>query len=134
VYTVDPFVYSKLPQNPFEEEEQEEEQFFLPLVNVTEIQRILDSEWEVKGVQEKVKDTLQIAGVYPRWLGFGNMSYSPSDGSEPKNINTLFNLGDSDLEVKFNVAQGFPNISLAPYEIIIPQTFVDFFEWKEEQP
>jgi hypothetical protein len=32
------------------------------------------------------------------------------------------------------VAEGFPNTTLQPYEIIIPKTFAEFFGWSEDQP
>jgi hypothetical protein len=54
--------------------------------------------------------------------------------SDPVFINTIFNLGDSDLEVDMNVAQGFPNSTLSPYDIIIPKSFADFFGWSQDQP
>lgn len=104
----------------------------MPLVNVTELQRIINTRWEVDGENEKIKDTLEISNIYPRWIGFANLSYAPNDASELKHINTIFNLGDSDLEIEMNVAQGFPNISLTPYDIIMPQSFAEFFDWSEE--
>jgi hypothetical protein len=32
------------------------------------------------------------------------------------------------------VGQGFPNTTLGPYEIMIPQSFAEFFKWTPEQP
>jgi hypothetical protein len=83
---------------------------------------------------QKVKDVLQISNVYPRWLGFGDISYSQGYGQKPKMINTLFNLGDSELEVEMGVAQGFPNHTLTPYDIMIPESFAEYLGWTKEQP
>ena len=134
-YDRDPFEY-QLPQNASGNSTNlaGSKELFFPYVNVTQLQQILDSHWEINGYSEKVKDTLQIENVYPRWLGFGNISYAQSETSETKHMNTIFNLGDSDLEVDMGVAQGFPNTTLSPYDIIIPKSLAEFFGWSEDQP
>jgi len=53
---------------------------------------------------------LDILGVYPRWLGIGNLSRQNENAT--LNLNTVFNLGDSDKENRLGVAEGFVNFTL----------------------
>ena len=78
---------------------------------------------------EKIRDTLEIAGIYPRWLGIGNLSSIPANNSNdlPISTNTLFHLGNTKKEADLNIAEGFPNMTLADDEIIIPDVFAQFF-------
>ena len=50
----------------------------------------------------QIEQSLDISGVYPRWMGFANLS------SNTKGINTIFYLGDSKKEIELKVATGFP--------------------------
>ena len=75
------------------------------------------------GKEERIKDTLEVSGVFPRWAGFGNLSHE-ADGA--KSLNALFNLGDSKRENELGVANGFPNVSMSHEDMIIPETFAEF--------
>jgi hypothetical protein len=47
----------------------------LPSVNCTEIEKVLDWSWErPNGEYERIKQRLGIKGVYPRWIGYGNIT------------------------------------------------------------
>jgi hypothetical protein len=93
----------------------------LPLVNVTQLDEILDTEWVQNGKVEKVKDTLQIEGVYPRWVGICKLSYQSLEStSKPLEFSSFFNLGNSKKEIEIGVAPGFPNATLGADDIIIP--------------
>ena len=69
--------------------------------------------------------------MYPRWIGVGNISRSLGDRN--LQLNSIFLLGDSKKEVELKVATAFPNYTINEEEIIIPQTFAEFFEF-DTQP
>jgi hypothetical protein len=131
-YQFDPFTYAekRAGQSATKEDGGEEKpsqepvSIQLPLVNVTELELLLESTWQVDGQEERVKDTLGVAGIFPRWAGFGNLSHD-ADGS--RSLNALFNLGDSKKETEMGVAGGFPNVSMSKDDIIIPEAFAEFF-------
>ena len=72
-----------------------------------------------------VKEALGIDGIYPRWLGVGNLSSSSSN--ETTSITSLLQIGDSWQEKQLKVAVGFPNIAMTSSEILIPYTFAEYF-------
>lgn len=69
-----------------------------------------------------------IEGVYPRWLGFANLSREFDDDREDKHINSIFHLGNSKREIELKVAPGFPNVDLNENQIIISKSYANFFE------
>jgi hypothetical protein len=72
----------------------------LPLVNTSHIENILDRTWKTdNGKVEKIKDTLGFEGIFPRWLGIGNMTNLPSNNEDMKSINCLIQFGNSEKEV-----------------------------------
>lgn len=85
----------------------------LPTVNCTEVQEVFDSSWTLEnGQQERIGKSLGLKGVYPRWLGFGNLTRDRGiNGST--SINAFFYLGDSKKEIELDVAPGFPKVSLS---------------------
>ena len=94
----------------------------IPLVNSTEIKHILESKWITQGgKEEKVKDTIGVKGVFPRWIFSANLSHAGQD------LSSIINIGDSKLEQELNVAEGFPHDILEENEMIIPQSFADYF-------
>lgn len=99
----------------------------MPLVNITELENIFSRKWLTKdGKTEVIKDTLGFAGVYPRWIGIGNLS-TISDNKTPfKSINTVFQLGNTKKEAQIKVGEGFPNLTLNQNEIIVPEIFAEF--------
>lgn len=125
-YQLDPFTYEDKQTDKDDEKEKSKEpvNIQLPLVNVTELEHLLEKTWEVNGKNKKIKDTLDVTGVFPRWAGFGNLSHE-SDGN--KSLNSMFNLGDSKREIEMGVAHGFPNVSMSHEDMIIPETFAMFF-------
>ena len=93
------------------------------------LQSVLEKQWETEdGKVEKIKDTLELQGVYPRWMGSGNISYSPEDiTKETKYVNSLFYLGDTKKEIELGVAPGFPQVPLEFDEIIVSEIFAKYF-------
>lgn len=82
-YDTDPFSFSKTEEvtNFIDEQSNTEMQkskprrIILPTVNCTELEEILDSSWTLEnGKQERIGKSLGLKGVYPRWLGFGNLT------------------------------------------------------------
>jgi hypothetical protein len=45
----------------------------------------------------------------------------------------LIHLGNSNKEIKLNVAQGFPNVSLTENDVIIPDTFANLFNIEKNE-
>ena len=45
-----------------------------PAVNCTEIEDMLNESWNVNGKDQRIKETIGIKGVFPRWLGFANLT------------------------------------------------------------
>jgi hypothetical protein len=94
----------------------------IPLVNITEINMVLNQNIEGGKLNSApYKKILDIQGVYPRWMGIGNLS------SSTESINSLFFLGDSELENNLNVAPGFPKVNLKSDELIISENFAKYF-------
>jgi hypothetical protein len=44
----------------------------------------------------------------------------------------MFNLGDSQKEIEIDMAQGFPDVAMTPYDMIIPDTFAELFGIKDQ--
>ena len=71
-----------------------------------------------------------IKGVYPRWIGHGNLIRNKGiDGLIQ--INSFFQLGDSKKEIDLDIAPGFPNISLSSDQVIINRNYADYFGWTD---
>ena len=104
------------------------------------VNEILDETWLQDGRHIKVKDTLQVVGAFPRWLGICNLTRDIpiefyEDGDVAKNetrfLSTIFNIGDSKLEQELGVADGFPDEVLNENQIMIPQDFADYLGFNE---
>ena len=102
------------------------------MVNVTEIEHILMKRRIENGKVQTVEEEVGIVGVYPRWIGFSNLSRHVSD-NETLHMNSLFQLGDSEKEIALKVAVGFPQIVLDENEIIISAEFAKFFDFNITQ-
>ena len=46
-------------------------------------------------------------------------------------LNSFFQLGDSALENSLAVAQGFPNVSIDENQVIMPDTYAQFFGFSD---
>lgn len=128
-----------------------------PLVNTTLIAGLIEEQglW-VDGHYKTVRDAIQVAGVYPRWMlkttvsrvvwidkkghsldpdspAFGEAGLGPEDlkKQELRSIGSILNIGDSKKEVELKVADGFPNMTLADDEIMIPESFAEYFGFKQ---
>ena len=64
-----------------------------------------------------------MVGVYPRWVGTGTLAHPSKD----YDFKTFFTLGDSRREIRLGIAPGFPQIPLAPGEIILPAVLGEYF-------
>ena len=101
-----------------------------PLVNTTQIEEMLN---QPVNQDEKLKDLMNVVGIFPRWFGAGNLSYSPiledsmSPTPKPRAFKTFFTLGDTKKEIELGAAPGFPQVSLGPGEIIIPQVLGRYY-------
>ena len=71
---------------------------------------------------------LNLKGAYPRWVCSGSIVYQPeSSGDEQREIKSFLNIGDSIREANIGVAPNFPAEHLEDDEIIIPQSFSQYF-------
>jgi hypothetical protein len=71
-----------------------------------------------------------LKGVYPRWLGFGNLTRNRGiNGST--SINSFFYLGDSKKEIELDVAPGFPRVPLTNDQVIISKNYAEYFGWDD---
>ena len=71
-----------------------------------------------------------IKGVYPRWIGYGNLTRNRGINGTTQ-INSFFQLGDSKKEIDLEIAPGFPNISLSSDQVIINRNYADYFGWTD---
>ena len=99
------------------------------LVNTTAIKVMLNQTEEVNGESKPVKEILGVKGVFPRWIGIGNLTrdipieFDPlgmTTKTETRHLSSILNIGDSALEKELNVADGFPDDVLDENEIMIP--------------
>ena len=76
MYTITPFnTSSKVKNNTSNMTNTSSKTIVIPLVNVTEIEENFDSAWyNENGEAIPVKQVLGLEGMYPRWLGVGNIT------------------------------------------------------------
>jgi len=94
------------------------------------IESVLKEDWNYHGKQAEVEKSLDLKGVYPRWLGFANLSRTV--GNKTIGINSIFYLGNSKKEVELGVAKGFPQVVLNENETIIAQEYLKFFGFDDK--
>ena len=110
------------------------------MVNTTTINQMLNQKEEVNGETKTVKEILGVKGVFPRWIGIGNLTRNVTvekdiNGDTTKNetrfLSSILNIGDSALERELGVADGFPDDILDENEIMIPQDYADYLGFNE---
>lgn len=94
----------------------------------------------INGENVTVKESLGVKGVFPRWIGIGNLTrnvsvefdiYGNATKNETRFLSSILNIGDSALEKELNVADGFPDDVLDENEILIPQDYADYLGFNE---
>jgi hypothetical protein len=92
----------------------------------------LNGKWDYEDKEVEVKKSLDLKGVYPRWLGFANITRDDPVSGATKGINSLFYLGNSKKEIELGVAKGFPKVVLNENETIISEEYAKFFGFDQK--
>jgi hypothetical protein len=95
-------------------------------VNSTRINELLEETWIINNKNQKLKDTMNVNGAYPRWIISGNLTKNILN-QETRSIISTIHIGDSRYEVDLNVAIGFPKDVLKDDQIINSLEFYNYF-------
>lgn len=87
----------------------------------------MNEDWKYKDKEETIIKSLDFNGVYPRWLGFANLTRNI--GNKTIGINSIFYLGNTKKEIELGVAKGFPQVALNENQTIVSYEFLKFFEF-----
>ena len=98
-YSAAPFkmpndAYTTFDTNGQQKTKVESHTLTFPAVNCTEVELMLEESWNVQGKDQRIKETIGIKGVFPRWLGFANLTRDMGLNKDIQ-INSIFQLGDS---------------------------------------